>query len=132
MLTFFGTIIIVYFLWLVVKPLLARYMQRKFRQKVNDMFGQAFGDAFGQTPGEGDYTRGSYGGRNAAGGYGATARKGKIFSRDEGEYVEFEEIRVTASEETSRDDYAAAAGGNSHRHTPHEPQVSDAEWDDIN
>ena len=132
MLTFFGTIIIVYFLWLVVKPLLARYMQRKFRQKVNDMFGQAFGDAFGQTPGEGDYTRGSYGGRNAAGGDGATARKGKIFSRDEGEYVEFEEIRVTASEETSRDDYAAAAGGNSHRHTPHEPQVSDAEWEDIN
>lgn len=49
MLTFFGTIIIVYFLWLVVKPMLARYMQRKFQQKVNDMFGQMFGQAPGQS-----------------------------------------------------------------------------------
>ena len=141
MLTFFGTIIIVYFLWLVVKPMLARYMQRKFQQKVNDMFGQfdpdselrkvmeeTYKEMFGQAPGQSDSTHDNEASRrqDAHGRY--RQRKSKIFSRDEGEYVEFEEVRATSSSETSAtSDYSYY----SRRHTPREPQVSDAEWEDI-
>ena len=39
---------VVYFLWLVAKPWLARYMRRKMQQKVNDMFRQSFGGAQAQ------------------------------------------------------------------------------------
>ncbi|NBJ06835.1 DUF4834 family protein [Duncaniella freteri] len=125
MLTFFGTIIIVYFLWLVVKPMLARYMQRKFQQKVNDMFGQMFG----QAPGQSDTTHDNeaYSRRQDAHGR-YRQRKSKIFSRDEGEYVEFEEVRATSSSETSATSDCSSSFG---RHTPREPQVSDAEWEDI-
>ena len=41
MLTFFGTILILYLVWLIVKPLLLSYARRKYTQKVNDMFNQA-------------------------------------------------------------------------------------------
>lgn len=124
MLTFFGTIIIVYFLWLVVKPMLARYMQRKFQQKVNDMFGQMFG----QAPGQSDSTHDNEASRRQDAHGRHRQRKSKIFSRDEGEYVEFEEVRATSSSETSAtSDYSSS----SRRHTPREPQVSDAEWEDI-
>ena len=43
MLEFFGTILILYLIWILVKPLLLRYAQRKYTEKVNDMFNQAFG-----------------------------------------------------------------------------------------
>lgn len=49
----------------------------------------------------------------------------KVFRRDEGEYVEFEEITV---EEATAPGNKTAAGGESSRH---EPRVTDAEWEDI-
>lgn len=113
-------------MWLVVKPLVARYMKRKFQQKVNDMFRQAMGgDAFGA---------GAYG--NQQGAYGqreqepraSRERKRKIFSRDEGEYIEFEEIHVTADYTSQQD---TSAPRNKRAYTPREPQVSDAEWEEI-
>lgn len=48
-------------------------------------------------------------------------RKKKIFSRNEGEYVEFEEIQVTRSTSTSSEEV----------HYEREEQVSDAEWTEI-
>ncbi|WP_303274207.1 DUF4834 family protein, partial [uncultured Duncaniella sp.] len=51
-------------------------------------------------------------------------RKKKIFSRDEGEYVEFEEIEVTA-------DHHRAPSNQDSAYTPCEPQVSDADWEEI-
>lgn len=126
MITLLGTIIFVYVMWLVVKPLVARYMKRKFQQKVNDMFRQAMGgDAFGA---------GAYGSQQGA--YGqreqepraSRERKRKIFSRDEGEYIEFEEIHVTADYTSQQD---TSAPRNKRAYTPREPQVSDAEWEEI-
>ncbi|MCM1052147.1 MAG: DUF4834 family protein [Paenibacillus sp.] len=127
MATLLGTIIFVYVMWLVVKPLVARYMKRKFQQKVNDMFRQAMGgDPFAQ---------GAYGGQQGSGAqrqqeYEARReRKRKIFGRDEGEYIEFEEIHVTA-------DYTSQSADNGNprnkrAYTPREPQISDAEWEEI-
>lgn len=122
MLAFFGTIIIVYVMWLVVKPLVTRYARRKFEQKVNDMFRRAYGDAFGAGGGDGTS-------RKASAHNSAHAPGRKVFSREDGEYIEFEEIECTIGDTS----YAAAAGtseGNP-RHTPREPQVSDAEWEEI-
>lgn len=52
---------------------------------------------------------------------GRTRAKSKVFSAQDGEYVEFEEIKVSSSEtvDTSSASYAA------------EEQVEDAEWEDI-
>ena len=52
------------------------------------------------------------------------AGRKKIFSRDEGEYVEFEEIEVTA-------DHHRAPSNQDSAYTPREPQVSDADWEEI-
>lgn len=121
--TIFGTIILVYFLWLVVKPWLARYMKRKFQQKVNDMFRKAYGmDPSQEMP----FGTSNGHARNDTP-YAAPRRpRRKIFSRDEGEYVEFEEIHIQA-------DYTSTADhGTSRTHyTPKEPQISDAEWEEI-
>ena len=124
MLTFFGTIIIVYFLWLVAKPLLTRYLQRKFQQKVNDMFRQAYGN-------QADGFPFGTGGSNNDERYERHRHrqpKRKIFSREEGEYVEFEDIKVEV-------DYTSAnaenPGHGNNKYTPREPQVSDAEWEDV-
>lgn len=113
-------------MWLVVKPLVARYMRRKFQQKVNDMFRQAMG--------------GGPGGASAADPFEAyrrqqqqaqqQARRGskrKIFSRDEGEYVEFEEVHIQADYTSDASSSTRPGSG----YTPREPQVSDAEWEEI-
>lgn len=122
MLTLIGTIFVVYFLWLVVKPLLMRYAQRKYQEKVNAIFEQAFG-AQGQ-PYARAYASGQHKKRDSrrrSPRY--PGQREKIFSRDEGEYVEFEEIEVSA-------EYRSAPASDP-SYTPREPQVSDAEWEEI-
>lgn len=121
MLTLISTILIIYLLWIIIKPYLLRYAQRKYQEKVSDMFNQAFG-AQGRA-----YSRPSDGytqqrdSRRRSSRY--NGRRRKIFSSDEGEYVEFEEIEVKA-------DFRSASASDS-SYTPREPQVSDAEWEDI-
>lgn len=122
MVTFFATILIIYLLWLLIKPLVLNYARRKYAQKVNDMFNQAFG---ANGPAFGGDRRERAG--QQYGGYRqpprSPRRKKKIFSRDEGEYVEFEEIEVKA-------EYKSASSSDP-SYTPREPQVSDADWEDI-
>lgn len=121
--TFIATIIIIYLVWLLVKPMLMRYAQRKYQEKVNDMFNQAFGGGRSASSSYGPFSSPSNDAppRREARNY--PRRKKKIFSRDEGEYVEFEEIEVTA-------DHRAASSSDS-TYTPREPQVSDADWEEI-
>lgn len=123
MLTLFGTIIFVYVMWLVVKPLVARYMRHKFQQKVNDMFRQAMGGA----PGGGSADPfGAYRRNNQQQEQNEKPAKRKIFSKDEGEYIEFEEVHIHAEyTETTVTDTDAPT------YTPREPQVSDAVWEEI-
>ncbi len=121
--TFIITLIILYLLWILLKPLLMNYARRKYQEKVNDMFNQAFGG--GARPGSGPFgTSGSRqdGRHNAPPRY-KQGRKKKIFSRDEGEYIEFEEIEVTTEYR-----YTSSSDPN---YTPREPQVSDADWEEI-
>ena len=120
MLTFFGTILILYLVWLLVKPLLLNYARRKYTQKVNDMFNQAFGQQTGyqRAPnpdshfGGGQHRRRPYG-------------KKKIFSREDGEYVEFEEVKVDFDSTARKPERKDPA------YTPREPQISDADWEEI-
>lgn len=120
MFTFLATIFIIYLVWLLVKPLLMSYISRKYTERVNDMFGQAFG---GPPPGAGSRQQQQTSGSTSYGGGYGRRMKRKIFSRDEGEYVDFEEIDVKA-------DYRAA-GEQGRKYSPMEPQVSDVEWEDI-
>lgn len=114
MITFCLTILIIYLVWLLVKPMLVSYMHRRYTERINDMFGQAFG---GQGFGRQQQRQ-----QSSHDGYGYRARR-KIFSRDEGEYVDFEEIDVKV-------EYSAESN-DTHQYSPREPQVSDAEWEDI-
>ena len=49
----------------------------------------------------------------------------KIFSRDEGEYIDFEEVTVRTGDPASSE--ASATGKRAY--TPREPQITDAEWE---
>ena len=119
------TIFVVYFLWLVAKPWLARYMRRKMQQKVNDMFRQSFGGAQAQGfpfGGEYDPRRQQQSRQRQEAPRGP---KRKIFSRDEGEYIEFEEVTVRTGDPTS------SSPSDKRAYTPREPQISDAEWEEV-
>lgn len=131
MTTIICTLLIVYLGWYLVKPLVGRLIVWWLKRKMS----RAFGDAFsgGGTP---------YGSRRASDRPGPAprqARKGKIFGRDEGEYVEFEDIAVSSAEcQAHGNDFghdprqsSAAHGAKHGPYTPREPQVSDAEWVDI-
>lgn len=114
MFTFIATILLFYLIWLLIKPLLVNYARRKYQEKVNDMFSQAFGQAAGNR-------RDRYSAPRAK-------QKHKVFSKDEGEYVEFEEIEI--KEEFHSNDPVNSTH-TPPNYTPREPQVSDADWEEI-
>ncbi len=118
MLTLIFTILIIYFLWLVVKPLAAAYIRRKYEQKINDFFRQSYGSAFGMDP-DGMPRREDASSSDRR----PSRRRGKIFTREDGEYIDFVEI-------DEKIDFTATDSASS-RYTPREPQVSDAEWEDV-
>ena len=116
MITLIVTILVVYLGWLVVMPFVRRYLARKMSERVQDMFAQQFG-----MPNAREARRRYDEARREQD---ATRRRGrKIFSRDEGEYIEFEEISVTQTSASST--YVPPSS------SPSEPQVSDAEWEEI-
>lgn len=118
---------IIFFFWAfggMLARLFSRFamwlVQRQMRKRMRDAFGA---DPFGGT---------SYDGRNdqyekRQARYSSarkTARKGgKIFTKDVGEYVEFEDIREYSGNRSS--------AGESRSSVKPEPQIVDAEWEDI-
>lgn len=118
MLTLLGTIILLYVVWLLVRPLLIIYARRKYTERINDMFGQAFGRQEQAPP------------NPAAGRQNRRRAGGKIFSRDEGEYVDFEEIDGGSRNDMKAGPQEQASAATS-SYTPREPQVSDADWEEI-
>lgn len=107
-----GTILLIILLFLiyifVIKPLL---VVNRFRRQVNDMFNQAYNNSRQQqagTPGRQQQP---------------PVKKKKITS-DVGEYVAFEEIKVT--EKT-----ASAADTDRGSRVRTESQIEDVEWEDI-
>ncbi|MCI8997739.1 MAG: DUF4834 family protein [Muribaculaceae bacterium] len=126
MFTLLATIFIIYLVWLLIKPLIIAYARKKYTQRINDMFGQAFG-----TPPPGSNRRSqsrensegsSY---NPFGGFYSRRRK-KIFSREDGEYIDFVEINETSARTSDTSDKSSTRTS-----SPREPQVSDVEWEDI-
>lgn len=120
MLTLLATIFIIYLLWILIKPLIISYARRKYTERINDIFGQAFGvpPTGARRDGRDDRTESPFGGF-----YGRQKRK--IFSKSDGEYIDFVEIEDT----TPSDESTVSHTGRTHN--PREPQISDAEWEDI-
>lgn len=119
MLAFIGTLLLLYLVWILVKPYLIRWILGRYQRKVSEMFGQAFGqqpDPRAERPrSHGDRGRSAWPGR----GFGRV--KKKIFSRDDGEYVAFEDIPDASPRQAPQDQ----------GYNPREPQVSDADWEEI-
>lgn len=113
MFQFIAAILLIYFVWILVRPFVYRYIQRKYKERLRDMFGQAFGGTYSAPGGSS--------GRSTQ--HSAPKKKSKVYARDEGEYVEFEEIEVKVeySETTVKEE----------GYSPMEPQVSDADWEEI-
>lgn len=89
-----------------------------------------FGQAFGQSPyghASNGANRASDGGRKGFARHSTPQRKRKIFSREDGEYVEFEEIEAKAEFRHT----SPQTDGSKASYTPREPQVSDADWEDV-
>ncbi|HBI58340.1 MAG: DUF4834 family protein [Duncaniella sp.] len=111
MLTFLFLIILFFILWPVIKT---AYAVHKARNQARDFFNQA---RTGYNQGYNQYNERPGGwSRNAA------AMRPKIFTRDMGEYIDFEEI-----------DSSPSTGETSNTRTSYSSEsfVSDAEWEDI-
>lgn len=117
----FFTIILIFVLFgglisRLMGRLLVWLMTRQMRKRMRDAFGQ---DPFAAQQGFG---REQQNRRNRENTNYSGRRNGKIFSKDVGEYVEFEEIQeYTRYTQTTEE---------RPKFKP-EPQISDAEWEDI-
>lgn len=100
-------------IWPVIKVGYYLFKAQRTARRSRDAFRDAYSRTYGRNYG-GDYSNG--------GGAPAQPRKKKVFSKTDGEYVEFEEIECELTEEyssTSSDTYVR------------EEQVSDAEWTEV-
>lgn len=112
MITIILTIIIVYALWFLVRPWIARYARRKMEERVQEMFRRQFGDAFGSPFGA---PSGTPSGSEPP----HPRHTGKKIGPDIGEYIEFEES-----------DTPLPPPAHTTPQRP-EPQISDAEWEEL-
>lgn len=109
----FLTLIYIFLLILLIRFVVRGYMMyRRYKKAMTDAFGfNPFGSARQQT--------------NHSDGRQQTARrqeKKKVFDREDGEYVAYEEVSVSHTEQS-------AADGSTREVT--EEQIIDAEWEDI-
>lgn len=109
-----GTFLLLLFIIFFVVPVVRiAYSVYKVRSKMRD----AMRGMYGAQP---DAER-----RNARqerkGGWSAPGEHRKKIGKDVGEYVKFEELPASPSSGTSQ----------SARHTDYEPQITDADWEDI-
>ncbi|MDE6097946.1 MAG: DUF4834 family protein [Muribaculaceae bacterium] len=112
-----GTFLLILFIVFVAIPLVrtlwAVYKAKRQFDNFRRQATEAFGDRFG---GFGAYANSNSGPSRQA----RTHRRGKKFMRDVGEYVSFEELPPR----TDRCELPP-------RNIPAEPQIEDAEWEDI-
>lgn len=106
--TFILLLIVIFVVWPIVRVLYAIY---RLRSQTREAFRRAA--SAGQSR------------RNKAGWSRTSRPHKKVIDPGEGEYVEWEEITVTQSTDTS-------SSGQADTHTVTEQQVTDVEWEDIN
>lgn len=112
--SFFALLLMFLFVYWIVIPLLRfRFRVRRGRRQFNDIFSAFGGGQDGQTAG------------SRPGGWDKTppARK-KKFTREEGEYIEFEEV------DTASCSYNPGTGQTETQFTS-EQQITDVEWEDL-
>ncbi len=107
----FGLILLILFLWFVLRPVL------KFFLTVKRLQNEAR-----RATGQGRHSEHSQRERKA--GWTTPAARRKKFGSDIGEYVEYEEITATSTPPATKQ---AESGG----HTRTESQIVDVEWEDI-
>lgn len=110
-----GTFLLLVFIFFIVIPgLRIAFTLYKMRRKVRDAMEQMYG-AQQQASGHGAQQK-----RKA--GWSAPGKPRKKIGKDVGEYVRFEELPATTSSD---------ATGTEHPYTGTEPQITDADWEDI-
>ena len=114
--SFFSLLLLFLFVYFIVIPMGRLYMRiRRGRRQFNDMF-----SAFGGNPS----ARASAQSGSRPGGWNTAPGRKKKFSREEGEYVDFEEV------ETASCSYNPGTG-QSEIHYTVEQQITDVEWEDL-
>lgn len=109
-----GTFLLLLFIIFFVVPVVRiAYTVYKVRSKMRDAMKGMYGT---QQPDTGSDTR-----RARKGGWSAPGEHRKKIGKDVGEYVKFEELPAVSASDTTE----------SRRHTDCEPQITDADWEDI-
>lgn len=115
----FFTLLLIFFIILILRPLWRGFiMYRRYRKAVRD--------AFGFNPGARSAKSGTSGRTSGQASSRANHQPGrphKVFTKEMGEYVAFEEVAATASTTDNT--------GRTSSRTVVEQQVSDAEWEEI-
>lgn len=108
-----GTFLLLLFIIFFVVPVVrVAYTVYKVRSKMRDAMKGMYG---AQQPDAGSNRQ------TRKGGWSAPGEHRKKIGKDVGEYVKFEELPASPSSGTSQ----------SARHTDYEPQITDADWEDI-
>lgn len=108
-----GTFLLLLFIIFFVVPVVrVAYTVYKVRSKMRDAMKGMYG---AQQPDAGSNRQ------TRKGGWSAPGKHRKKIGKDVGEYVKFEELPASPASDTSQNP----------RHTDHEPQITDADWEDI-
>lgn len=130
--SFFAFLAILFLIFFVLRPLLRVVIAVNRRRKAfRDFFNQATGQA--QHKKRGNFTNPFGFSKSSANEASPRAGRRKIFSPDEGEYVDFEEIDIEASSTVDPDGNVHTSYSHTEtRYTgPAEPRIVDAEWEDL-
>lgn len=108
-----GTFLLLLFIIFFVVPVVrVAYTVYKVRSKMRDAMKGMYG---AQQPDAGSNRQ------TRKGGWSAPGKHRKKIGKDVGEYVKFEDLPASPASDTSQNP----------RHTDHEPQITDADWEDI-
>lgn len=111
------------------RSVMPRIVMWGLNRHIRKKYGSAYDQYSQQYGGTQDGGRGASGRRSPRGSAARHRRRGKIIPKDVGEYVEFEEIPTynkPSTENTAKSDLNAKT----HKFKD-EPQISDADWEDI-
>ena len=118
---FIGTVLLIIIIFYLLRNLIARLFPHFVMWLMKRQLKKQMGDAFagGQQGGR----RGSPFGGTPYSDQPQQRKKGKIFGKDVGEYVEFEEVSV----------YQSSDGQQTETHIKYkeESQISDADWEEV-